>query len=135
MGSPSGRRGRPQWHQHKAHALQILHVLLQEGQAQLLQPRLLTSTRRGHIQGLTACGGLSAPRPCLRAMAPLREWILRKALPTVNHQGWRNEGRCKGRSQGRNPGVLSLTCPSGGPQVSGGPCSQAAGSKSRAVAQ
>lgn len=31
--------------------------------------------------------------------------------------------------------VWSLTCPSGGPEVSGGPCSQAAGSKSRAVAQ
>lgn len=39
------------------------------------------------------------------------------------------------RSRGRDPGVWSLTWPSGGPEVSGGPCSQAAGSKSRAVAQ
>lgn len=41
----------------------------------------------------------------------------------------------KGRSHKRKPGVWRLTCPSGGPEVSGGPCSQAAGSKSRAVAQ
>lgn len=45
MGLPAGGRGGPQRYQHKAHALQVLHILLQESQAQLLQPRLLTGAR------------------------------------------------------------------------------------------
>lgn len=54
----------------------------------------------------------------------------------THHSGGGVEGTAgKRRSRGRSPGVPSLTWPSGGPEVSGGPCSQAAGSKSRAVAQ
>lgn len=64
-------------------------------------------------------------------MAPLLEWRLRETLPTGNHP-IRGEGTEVLPEKSR---VWSLTCPSGGPEVSGGPCSQAAGSKSRAVAQ
>lgn len=63
MDLPAGRRGGPEWYQHKANALQILHVLLQKGQAQLLQPRLFSGSWRRHIQGFAACGNLSASRP------------------------------------------------------------------------